>query len=929
MNVFDLQAKLGLNTSEYEAGLDKAKQGSSTFASVLKANLVTKGIELVSKGLVKASREMVAFAKASVQTGAQFDEAMSQVAATMGVTVDEIGELRDFAQEMGAKTAFSATQAAEALNYMALAGYDAETSMKMLPNVLNLAAAGGFELARASDMVTDAQSALGLTLKETNTMVDQMAAASSKSNTSVEQLGDAILTIGATARGVAGGTQELATVLGVLADNGIKGAEGGTHLRNAILSLQTPTKDGTEALAQLNMTYEDMYDSAGNLRSLPEIFQQMSTAMEGMNQQQKDAIVSGLFNKTDLASINALLGTSADRWRELSVAIGDSAGAAEKMAATQLDNLNGDLTLMQSALEGVKIQFSDGITPAIRNVVQTLTKALSKRSTQKYLNDLGKKLGEVVKTLTGKVMTALPKVLSLFEDGGKKVQVFAGAIGGLALTLTALSSPIGAAKVAFTAFAAVMGTVALTAETTRNQYGKLTSAQRDNIDAAKDAVEAYHELKDSRDDTIRGIEQETQQTKDLWTELQSLAGADGTVAEKDREHAQVLINQLNDALGTELELVGDQIVGYTDLADAIDKMLEKKKAESMYAAVSENAEQAKKNLEGVQTALYDQGIEVDNLKSALDFYDQKLEEVRNSETMDIASKQQQIDMYERQKATLQAQVDAAESDYQRLADAEREAYADMALADEAYKLLMEGNYAEVAELIANDTTNRLKHRVEVGNISDQEIQDLERTAGIAKAALERYQQELQAGSEGYTQEEYDAMAQHVADLEELLTQAKEQIAETGSDSGTEYVSGIEESSGDAAGAAEEVSGSALSVAWSKISDFWSAGAAAGSAWSEGYAANAHASTGGRGYAIGLDYVPSNNFPAQLHRGEAVLTAREADEWRRGESGRAANAQPIQLTVETPVEMDGQVVAKKIYKFLLNEGEYHGGSLINA
>ena len=154
----------------------------------------------------------------------------------MGYSVEELNtagseaaetysQLRSFAMEMGATTAFSATEASNALNYMALAGYDAETSMAMLPNVLNLAAAGGIDLASASDMVTDAQSALGLTLDETSVMVDQMAMAASKSNTSVAQLGEAFLTVGGTAKNLAGGTTELSTMLGVLADNGIKGSE--------------------------------------------------------------------------------------------------------------------------------------------------------------------------------------------------------------------------------------------------------------------------------------------------------------------------------------------------------------------------------------------------------------------------------------------------------------------------------------------------------------------------------------------------------------------------------------------------------------------------------------------------------------------------------------------------------------------------------
>ena len=310
----------------------------------------------------------------------------------------------------------------------------------MLPNVLNLAAAGGIELAQASDMVTDAQSALGLSLDQTSVMVDQMAKASSKSNTSVQQLGDAILTIGATARGVKGGTQELSTVLGVLADNGIKGAEGGTHLRNAILSLQTPTEDGAAALEKLGMSYADMYDEAGNLRSLPEIFQQMSGAMEGMTQQSKDAIISGIFNKTDLASINALLGTSTDRWNELSAAIGDSAGAAGEMAETQLDNLEGDTIKFKSALEGVQILLSDQLTPNLREFVQFGTKSLSTLSEafkEGGLSGAMDALGGILSEGLGLIIDKIP----VFIDAG--FQILSALVKGIIKNIPTLLNAAG------------------------------------------------------------------------------------------------------------------------------------------------------------------------------------------------------------------------------------------------------------------------------------------------------------------------------------------------------------------------------------------------------------------------------------------------------------------------------------------------------
>lgn len=390
MNLFELVATLTLDSSEYDRALmaakgSTAKAGDGMVASVGRTK---KAIGLAAIGMGAA---IGAFGVASVKTGMEFDSAMSQVAATMGKTMTEMesevgsvdlawgefsGNLREYAQEMGAHTKFSAIEAAEALNYMALAGYDTQKSMEMLPPVLSLAAAGNMELATASDMVTDASSALGLSQEQTVAMVDQMAAAASKSNTSVEQLGSAMLTVGGTAKVLKGGTTELSTALGILADNGTKGAEGGTALRNILTAIQGD---------KFEKTFGEMgvaaYDAQGNLRSLKDIFADMQVAMEGMTDEQKTDIINKTFNARDLKNVNALLGTTADRWDELGAAIEDSEGAAQQMADTQLDNLAGDITLLKSAFEGLKISVSDELTPAFRGLVQGLTWAIDHAST--------------------------------------------------------------------------------------------------------------------------------------------------------------------------------------------------------------------------------------------------------------------------------------------------------------------------------------------------------------------------------------------------------------------------------------------------------------------------------------------------------------------------------------------------------------------
>ena len=243
---------------------EQARQSSAALQSVAAAgeDLKKSGDKVSSVGekMLPVTAAVVGLGTAAVTTAANFESSMSQVQATMGITKDSMSMLNgqsvntmdalgDLAKQMGATTAFSASECAQALNYLALAGYDTQQMADTLPIVLNLAAAGGMDLASASDMVTDAMSALGMETSQASTMVDQMAKTASSTNTSVAQLGEGILTIGATAKSIRGGTAELNTALGILANNGIKGAEGGTHLRNVILSLQNPTDKATACMA--------------------------------------------------------------------------------------------------------------------------------------------------------------------------------------------------------------------------------------------------------------------------------------------------------------------------------------------------------------------------------------------------------------------------------------------------------------------------------------------------------------------------------------------------------------------------------------------------------------------------------------------------------------------------------------------------------
>lgn len=386
---------------------------TSGFTKGVSSMTVAAG-NLISDLTKTAATKLAGLAKSSVSVGMNFDASMSQVAATMGKSVDEIDNLTKVAKEMGSTTKFTATQAADALNYLALAGYDADKAAEVLPSVLNLAAAGGMDLAYASDLVTDAMASLNIEASKQNVddFGNKLAKAASKANANVSQLGEAILTVGGTAANLKGGTTELTTALGLLANVGIKGAEGGTHLRNIILSLQSPTDEAAKKMQKLGLS---VYDSQGKMRGLNDILSDLNSAMNGMTQGQKDSIINQLFNKTDLAAVNGLLAAQGEQWGTLAAQIDNADGAMGQMAETQIDNLQGAMTIMSSAFEGMQLAVYDELEPTLTEAVKwgtdcltQLTSALSEGGPEAMLAAAG----EIISDLAGGIAEQLPGLMT-------------------------------------------------------------------------------------------------------------------------------------------------------------------------------------------------------------------------------------------------------------------------------------------------------------------------------------------------------------------------------------------------------------------------------------------------------------------------------------------------------------------------------------
>lgn len=446
------------------SNMDDTGKKTVSLGDLIKSNLISTAIINGVKALANGLKSL---ATAAVGVGSDFESGMSQVAATMGITTEEIAagseefdKLQKAAKDAGATTQFSATQAAEALNYMALAGYDVDKSIETLPTVLNLAAAGGMDLATASDMVTDSMSALGDTAGTTESFVDKMAKTSQKSNTSVQQLGEAILTVGGTAKNLAGGVDEMNTVLGIFADNGVKGSEGGTALRNVILSLTAPTDTAKKKMQELGL---EVFDAEGNMRPLNDTFNDLNEILGTMTQGEQTEVLNEIFNKTDLKSVNALLANSGERFNELSGYISDCDGAAADMAATMNDNLQGKVTILKSGLEGLGIaayeKFKTPLTNAVENITEVigeLQNDLTDGSLSGALEKIATGFGNMVEKASEIVAAVLPTLLEglgwIADNGELIVSILAGI--GAGFVAFKVASVINAVVMALTSFKA-------------------------------------------------------------------------------------------------------------------------------------------------------------------------------------------------------------------------------------------------------------------------------------------------------------------------------------------------------------------------------------------------------------------------------------------------------------------------------------------
>lgn len=334
---------------------------------------VSKLGNVVKTAAVGIGGAMVAIGGYAIKVGSDFESAMSNVAAISGATGDDLQMLKDTAQEMGATTQFSATEAANALSYMALAGWDANQSASALPGVLNLAAASGMELASASDMVTDYMSAFGMSCEQSGYFADMLAYAQSNANTTAELLGESYKNCAANMAAAGQDVETTTSLLAMMANQGLKGSEAGTALAAVMRDLTAKMSDGAIKIGDTSVAVQD---ANGNYRDLTDILQDVESATNGMGDAEKAAALSSTFTADSIKGLNLILNAGVSNAADFENQLRNSGGTAENMANVMNDNLAGAMKSLQSRAEAFGIAIYESFSVQLKDAVNAAAEAL-------------------------------------------------------------------------------------------------------------------------------------------------------------------------------------------------------------------------------------------------------------------------------------------------------------------------------------------------------------------------------------------------------------------------------------------------------------------------------------------------------------------------------------------------------------------------
>lgn len=790
------------------------------------ANLLADGIRATIRGLQELAKE-------TFNAGASFEQAMAQVEAISGANGSEMDQLTAKAKEMGETTKFSATESAEAFNYMAMAGWETEDMLSGIEGIMSLAAASGSDLATTSDIVTDALTAMGYSAGDAGKLADVMAAASANANTNVELMGSTFQYAAPLAGALGYNMEDVAVAIGLMANAGVKGQKAGTALRSIFTRLADPPEAAAKAMEKYGIS---LTDSQGKMKPFNEVMQDMRDKFKDLSETEQAQVASAIAGKNAISGFLAIVNGSDADFDKLTKAVKNSEGAAKDMADTMNDTVQGQLTLLRSQIEGKMIQVFEKAAPKIRAGIDQISKALENVNWDAVGDKVAAGLSKVldfirmlidnrdtVVSVAKSIGTALASmfvvnksvsavrgikdvitVLTDFKSKANEASVAGGLLGkaATAAPYVALAAAVAGAAYAF------------------GQYGKkkyeaieanneLTQAEKEQVQAIHSEYEAYKQLDSERNNSMQGITAEYDNLSALVSEYNSHVGANGKVKKSYQDRANFIITQLANAFGVERSEIEKQINANGKLSGSIKDVIEQKRAEAMlsanegayqtaiqnqskaltdYVQSSQKAEEAKRQYAAASA-------EVDSIQTKLDNSTSMANRRRLGEDLKAA----QAAAAGRKQAMQETSAAAKEAETTYVGyQATIRNYEGLAAAIES------GNANKIAAALQRQRTNFITAKDGTKATLQQQVKDAQANYNALKAAVD-------SGAKGVTQAQVDEAKKMVdaskAELEKLSPAAKK----AGSKAGSEYAKGVSSKKGSAKKAGQNVANAATNA----------------------------------------------------------------------------------------------------------------------
>lgn len=789
-----------------------------------------------TKGLAAAGTALAGVSGYALKVGSDFEAAMSRVAGISGATGKDLERLEETAKELGSTTKFSATEAAEAMENLASAGFTTNEIIDATPGLMDLAAAAGEDLASSADIAASTLRGFGLEASEAGHVADVLAENANRTNAAVADTGEAMKYVAPVAKAMGISMEETAAAVGLLANAGIKGGQAGTTLRGALTRLVKPTEDMEGVMEELGITF---FDNEGKMKSLTEIIAILQDSTKGLTDEQKNNALATLFGQEALSGMLALINEGPDALDELTTAYETCDGAAAKTAKTMNDNLKGSLDELESAMEGAGItaykKFEKPIRKAIQGAteeISDLDKAMSSGKLSDSMDTVAEGLGAVAETALGLATDAIPVLIDGFAfvvDNGQAVITTAGAIGGALLAmkmkqivttdilpfvsglksaaqaaadfaygqqaavafgisytenLTVMQAAVGLvtgkislATAATTAWnsactflggplgilVTAIGAVTVGAVAFATSFDQSKNSLMQTAQAVDDAKKSYEEIEQTKAEAIETNMEEANHLESLRQKLDTIVDANGRVKKGYEGTAEYIINTMNEALGTNIEIVDGVIQKYDEASQQMSTYIEKMKAQAVLEAQAEALKQAEE--------LYDKNAEeIANTNAEIEKYQADLNK-RMAELRDQGLSDQEI--YNNGAVTQdRALLEHYQSKKQELEDVQIGIIQDKATYYSNLELMQEGsleslkkiNQSEIAEY--NDQGERIADTLEEQYA--EELLNLEsHQKALAATKDEARKKEIQA--------DIEASKKHLEDLENQLNAEKDTL----------------------------------------------------------------------------------------------------------------------------------------------------------